>query len=113
MAQRTTIHLVDDIDGKEIKSGNGDTVSFALDGTSYEIDLSKKNAAKFRGLFDDYVAAGRRTTGRPRRRARPGPVGRDHDPQAVRKWAASNRVKVPARGRIPRDVLERFRAAGN
>lgn len=113
MAQRTTVHLVDDIDGKEIKAGNGDTVSFALDGTSYEIDLSRKNAAKFRSLFDDYVAAGRRTSSRPRRMAGASTAARDHDPKAVRKWAASNKVKVPARGRIPREVLERFRAAGN
>jgi len=115
MAQRTTIHLVDDMDGKEIKAGNGDTVRFALDGTSYEIDLSRKNAATFRGLFDDYVAAGRRVSGGggARRRSAPRTPGRDHDPKAVRKWAASNKVKVPARGRIPHSVLERFKAAGN
>src|SRR4028119_1884562 len=41
MAQRVQIILEDDYDG-----GTADeTVSFALDGTEYEIDLSAKNAA--------------------------------------------------------------------
>jgi hypothetical protein len=44
MAQRVITQLVDDIDGKEIAEGAGETVSFALDGVSYEIDLSSKNA---------------------------------------------------------------------
>ena len=44
MAQRVNIVLVDDIDGSDAT----ETVSFGLDGTSYEIDLNDKNAAKLR-----------------------------------------------------------------
>ena len=40
MAQKVNIVLIDDIDGSEAI----ETVSFGLDGTSYEIDLSTKNA---------------------------------------------------------------------
>jgi hypothetical protein len=44
MAQRVTVELEDDLDG-----GPADeTLRFGLDGTDYEIDLSKKNASKFR-----------------------------------------------------------------
>ena len=113
MAQRTRVELVDDVDGKVLTDGEGETVVFALDGVSYEIDLSRKNADKFRGHFQDYVAAGRKRGGtRGRTRAASAPT-RDYDPKAVRNWAESNKVGIPARGRIPRHVLEQFRAAGN
>ena len=113
MAQRTRVELVDDIDGKVLNDGDGETVVFSLDGISYELDLSRKNADKFRGHFQDFIAAGRKCDGsRGRTRAASAP-SRDYDPKAVRKWAESNKVDLPARGRIPRAVLERFRAAGN
>ena len=114
MAQRTTTQLVDDIDGRILKDGQGETVNFSLDGRTYQIDLSRKNADRFRDLFQDYIAAGRRVGGgRSRRPIGSASVTRDYDPKAVRKWAASNKVDVPARGRIPSEVLERFRAEGN
>lgn len=44
MAKKVTVTLVDDFDG----SGAADeTVEFGLDGVTYEIDLSTKNATKF------------------------------------------------------------------
>ena len=46
MAQQVQVVLVDDLDGGKA----AETVSFALDGVSYEIDLSAKNAAKLREL---------------------------------------------------------------
>jgi nucleoid-associated protein Lsr2 len=69
MAREVIEKLVDDLDGGDAM----ETVSFALDGTLFEIDLSKKNAAAFRKLFDRYVKAGRRKSAagaarRPRRR---------------------------------------------
>ena len=43
MAQTIVVKLVDDMDG-----GDADeTVAFGLDGKSYEIELSKKNAAAY------------------------------------------------------------------
>ncbi len=115
MAQRTRIELVDDMDGKVLAEGEGETISFAIDGATYELDLSRKNGDKFRGLFQDFIAAGRRSGGRARRGATTSTVSstRDYDPKAVRKWAESNKVDIPARGRIPRDILERYRAEGN
>lgn len=114
MARRTRIELVDDLDGKVLADGEGETVAFTMDGTNYELDLSRKNADKFRGIFQDYIAAGRRVGARTRRggSASSTPT-RDYDPKAVRKWAESNKVDIPARGRIPGDILERYRAEGN
>ena len=44
MAKKVTVSLSDDFDGKQAD----ETVQFGLDGVSYEIDLSEKNAKKMR-----------------------------------------------------------------
>jgi hypothetical protein len=110
MAQKTIVTLIDDLDGSKAD----ETVSFSLDGTAYEIDLSKANAARLRDDFASWVGharkAGRVPSGRngARRRTAVGP-----DPTAVRVWARSNGIKVSERGRVPASVIEQFVAAGN
>ena len=42
MAKQTITQLIDDIDGSEAE----ETITFGIDGASYEIDLNAKNAAK-------------------------------------------------------------------
>jgi len=44
MAQKVTVEMTDDLDGSQADT----TVRFAIDGTTYEIDLSKRNAAAMR-----------------------------------------------------------------
>ncbi len=57
MAKTVIVKLTDDLDG-----GDADeTVQFALDGTSYEVDLSAGNAARLREAFKPYVERGRLT----------------------------------------------------
>lgn len=111
MAQKVTVSLTDDLDG-----GTADeTVQFALDGRSYEIDLSTKNASALRKAFDKWVAAGRTTDTASRRGARRGRSGAARggsapDPKAVRAWAAESGIEISARGRIPGPVLEKYLA---
>ena len=114
MAKKVTVTLVDDFDGK----GTADeTVEFSIDGVSYEIDLSAKNAKKLRDDLQQWMDAGRKVGGR--RRARPGaPTGRDgrasidrEQSAAIREWARRNGHKVSTRGRIPADVIGKFHAA--
>ena len=108
MAQKVHIVLEDDLDG----SPATETVSFGLDGKTYEIDLNDKNAGKLRDALAQYVGAARSVGGPPRRpqepAARPtsGPSARE-----VRDWARSNGYDVPDRGRIPADVRTAFDAA--
>lgn len=64
MAQKVQVVFVDDLTGEVLPDGQGQTVSFGLDGTSYELDLNKSNADALRETFKRYVRAGRRT-GRP------------------------------------------------
>jgi hypothetical protein len=59
MAQRTVVRLTDDLSGAEIPAGLGETVIFSLDGRSYEIDLTAKNARVLRKVLRPYVEAGR------------------------------------------------------
>lgn len=108
MAQKVTVLLVDDLDG-----GPADeTVSFSLDGVSYEIDLSTKNAATFRESLAQYVGTARRVGGRAsgrgagRRR-----TGGDNRTAQIREWARANGHKVSERGRIPATIVESYEKA--
>src|SRR5687767_3479552 len=110
MATKTHIVLVDDLTGERADT----TVTFALDKTEYEIDLSNENAAEMRHGISRYVDATRKVTGRGRRSAPAAkPTYAGYDPAAVRAWAAGQGIEVNARGRIKADVVEQFRAAGN
>lgn len=110
MAKKVQVTLVDDIDGSEAV----ETVAFALDGTSYEIDLSKANAKKLRDALSTYVASARRA-GRVRtsggRSGRASARADREQIQAVREWARRNGHKVSDRGRVPASVLEAYNAA--
>ena len=55
MAKTVIVKLTDDMDG-----GDADeTIQFALDGKSYEIDLNALNASKLRGALQPYMEKGR------------------------------------------------------
>ena len=70
MAQRVEVRLTDDLDGTRIPSGKGETVTFSLDGKSYEIDLTAKNARVLRKALRPYIDAGRPIKGSRRRPVR-------------------------------------------
>lgn len=108
MAQKVQVILLDDLDGGEAS----ETVSFALDGASYEIDLSTKNAGKLRDILAPYVASARRASGR-RARGRAGQTARASrtDTTAIRDWARDQGLKVSDRGRIPTDILAKYETA--
>ncbi len=70
MAKRVVVRLTDDLSGAEIPAGKGETVTFDLDGRSYEIDLTAKNANMLRNALRPYLEAGRPVTGSRRKQAR-------------------------------------------
>jgi hypothetical protein len=110
MAQQTSVTMVDDLDGGKA----AETVTFSLDGASYEIDLSKKNAAALRKAVAEFIENGRRikrgtplAKGTQKRSApRTGP-----SPAAVREWATSQGIAVSPRGRISAEVVAQYQAA--
>jgi Lsr2 len=119
MAQRTVIQLTDDLDGKPIDDGKGETVTFAIDGTDYEIDLGDKNAAGLRDVFAKYVGAARKVSsrsagsrGRTSTASRSkASANRDYDPSEVREWAKAHGIDVNDRGRVPSSLVLQFQEA--
>ena len=109
MATKTSVLLVDDLDGE---SPADTTVKFGIAGTDYEIDLSEAHASEMRDAFSRYVKAARKVGRSSRGRAAVRHTT-DVDPAAVRAWAKSQGIEVSPRGRIKADVVEQFRAAGN
>jgi len=110
LARTTTIQLIDDIDGSKA----AETVHFAVDGRSYEIDLSAEHAEGLRHSLGAFIAAARRAAAGPASTRtggrRPGPP-RSPQASAVRAWANQNGIPVPGRGRIPEAVLVQYTGA--
>ena len=108
MAQKVNIVLVDDIDGSEAS----ETVSFGLDGASYEIDLNDKNAAALRDALATYVGHGRKVgTGARRGRRAGGASAGGPSAKEIREWARANGYDVPDRGRVSAEVRQAYDAA--
>jgi hypothetical protein len=98
--------MEDDIDGSPATA----TVHFALDGTEYTIDLSGRNAEQLRGDMEKWIKAAKKV-GVPRTRKSRSSTGVDL--KAVRAWAASNKIELSGRGRVPQRIIEQYHAAGN
>jgi len=103
MAQRIKVILEDDLDGTEAV----ETVTFGLDGASYEIDLSEDNAAQLREDVGAWIGHARRAGGR-RSASRKAPAAPRHNLSEVRTWARENGHQVSDRGRIASSVQAAF-----
>jgi len=112
MAQKVEVRLIDDLDGKEAN----ETITFGLDGSNYEIDLSTKNAGKLRDALATYVGAARKAgktqarTGRGRSGTGSASADREQN-QAIREWAKKKGLSVNERGRIPAGIVEKYHAS--
>ncbi len=114
MAKTVIVKLTDDIDG-----GDADeTVYFALDGRTYEIDVSAANAAKLRETFQPFIDKGRATgTARSAKgdsARRPAPAEKsmyselsDEEKNRFRTWA-----DMPTARRISDARVKNWVAAG-
>jgi hypothetical protein len=106
MAQKVSITLIDDIDGSEAS----ETVTFGIDGATYEIDLNESNAAALREAVAGYVGHARKVTSGRR------PAGRrsaavERDTKAIREWARNQGHQISARGRVPAHIISAYEAA--
>jgi hypothetical protein len=108
MAQQIQTLFIDDIDGGHASG----TVRFALDGVDYEIDLSTKHADDLHTTLVKYIGHARKVGG-TRRTARG--TGRRNgsaiDTHKVREWAREQGIEIKDRGRVPADVVTRYREA--
>ncbi|MGW6425055.1 histone-like nucleoid-structuring protein Lsr2 [Nocardia sp. NPDC055053] len=114
MARKVVVTLIDDFDGT---SAAEESVSFGIDGASFEIDLSDTNAAKLRDVFEQWIPHARRTGRIKGIRRRPeittatSKSSRRSDMTAVRAWAVENGHKVSTRGRIAAEVITAYEKA--
>ncbi|MFJ9752863.1 histone-like nucleoid-structuring protein Lsr2 [Streptomyces chartreusis] len=108
MAQKVQVLLVDDLEGGEAD----ETVTFALDGKTYEIDLTTGNAGELRGLLDPYMKSGRRTGGRASGgRGKTRASGSSEETAVIRAWARQQGFEVNDRGRVPAAVRAAYEKA--
>ena len=108
MAKTLVEVLVDDLDGTEA----AESVRLGWNGQWRQLELSEKNLAALSRAIDRFWDAGRpiRAEAAVRRRAGTSP-GAGRDPRAIRVWASENGIAVPSRGRIPREIEERYNDA--
>lgn len=116
MAQRVRIELTDDLldDGTPAD----ETLTFALDGVTYEIDLSADNATKLRDALSSWIGVARRVSGRKQVGRRGGSAARSAGNGAasaneIRAWAREQGMQVSERGRVRDEIRAAYEAAHN
>ena len=109
MAQQIQTLFIDDLDGSDAEG----TFRFGLDGSEYEIDLNAKHAQELRDALARYVGAARRVGGDARQPARGGRRASANglNTSEVREWARAQGIEVKDRGRVPAEVVVKFKAA--
>ena len=107
MAQRIQTLFIDDLDGGEAAG----TVRFGLDGTEYEIDLSAAHDEELRKALEQYIRHGRRAGGTAKRAARSTRGSGAVDTAKVREWAKGQGIEIKERGRVPANVVEKYKTA--
>jgi len=115
MAQKTQVILTDDLDGSEATQ----TVTFAFQGTSYEIDLNDEHASSIEESFAEWISNARKTAGgrssssssSRSNSSRASSTAKRGDLDAVRAWARDNGHTVSDRGRVSKNILDAFDAS--
>jgi len=119
VAIRTVQVITDDLDGTELKPGQGRTVRFSFDGSDYAIDLSDKNVKRFTAEIEVWTSKAHppeetSPAGRRRRARTSGTTARTAaatDTKAVRDWARDNGYTVSGRGRVSTEIRDAYTAA--
>lgn len=107
MAQKVQTLYIDDIDGGEAAG----TIRFGLDGVNYEIDLSAEHTDELHTALGKYVDHARKVGGAGRRVSRGRRASNGIDTTAVRTWARERGIDIKERGRVPANVVARYREA--
>jgi Lsr2 len=109
VAQKIQTLFIDDLDGSAAEG----TVLFGLDGNEYEIDLNTEHAKNLRDALARYVDAARRVGGSARKPAHGNRRGTANglNTTKVREWAREQGIEVKDRGRVPSELLVKFKAA--
>lgn len=112
MAEKITVELVSDLSQRQ--ADGMERVTWGLDGTTYEIDLTGAEAASLRKALAKYKAVSRKksgSTGGRGRKASGRRSGSASDLNSVREWARANGYQVSDRGRVSNAVMDAYNAA--
>jgi hypothetical protein len=104
MSQRTI--RVDDLDGT---TEGARPITFAVDGVTYDIDLTEENLHELRNAFSPFIDAARP---RPKPKQGSKPKVTREQLAAIRQWGHANGYEFSDQGRIPNHVLEAFEKFG-
>jgi len=111
VAKRYSTTWTDDLDG----SAAAETVEFSIDGVTYAIDLSDANALRMRSTFEPYIRVASKASRRRVRTNWPLEQPSIEEPptsqQRAREWLRMNGHEVGSRGRLSRDLLQRYESA--
>lgn len=102
MSRREVTQFYDDLDHTPLSESEVEVIRFSVDGTTYLLDLSPANAAKFRAALDPFVSAAR---------IAPEPDARRVNPSVIRDWARTRGIPVAHRGKIPNVIIEAYNEA--
>ncbi len=103
MAQK--VITTSDVSGRE----GAESVTFALFGKGYEIDLTRDEIGQLEEGLKPYVKKARQIGTKS---AKPGVrTELPADSKAVRAWAAAHGIDCPKNGRIPGRVLDAYNEA--
>ena len=93
--------LIDDINGQP----DAQEVRFTWMGTAYAIDLAEENYTVLATVIEQFIPHAR-TRGRSNaaRKSRP------TNASIIRDWARENGMEVPNRGRLPKEVVDAYKA---
>jgi len=100
------VEVVDDFDGPPADQ----TVRFAFNGASYEIDLNRAHFEEFAEAIQPYIKAGRKV-GSTRRRGNAGNPNQRLENAKMRACAKEEGHDLSDRGRIPAPIVEAYRKA--
>ncbi|RMI32585.1 histone-like nucleoid-structuring protein Lsr2 [Nocardia stercoris] len=119
MAQKTIVEIYDDLSNEPIDTDivPNPTISFAVDGVEYEIDLGAKNRDEFYAVLKRYTANARKVSGARRARKTEVRTGSSAgklskaELNKIRDWAKENGRQVSTRGRLSSELVEAYRQA--
>lgn len=106
MAQRVEVQLLDDITGEDA----AETITFGLDGVTYEIDLTADNAHQLRDELSIYVDKARKIRGQSGTQQR-SKTSTPDETRRIREWAKKNGYSPSPRGRISKGIIDAYQTA--